>query len=120
MDIKYIDADLLQWNGNKTYQPISERTNYLSLGEGNTPLIKIDNIANRLGLKNLFAKLEYISPTGSFKDRGSSLVINIAKKTQTAIIPFDPLDFIIFSVVEVEMIGFEPTTPCLQSRCSAN
>ena len=35
-----------------------------TLGEGNTPLIKIDNIANRLGLKNLFAKLEYISPTG--------------------------------------------------------
>ena len=67
------------------YDPIksiktSKDVGIFTLGEGNTPLIKIDNIANRLGLKNLFAKLEYISPTGSFKDRGSSLVINIAKK----------------------------------------
>ena len=51
-----------------------------SLGEGSTPLIPLNKIGKRLGLEKLFAKLEFMSPTGSFKDRGSSLVINIARK----------------------------------------
>ena len=49
MDIKYIDADLLQWNGNNTYLPISDRTSYLSLGEGNTPIVELRNIGNLVG-----------------------------------------------------------------------
>ncbi len=39
-----------------------------SLGEGNTPLIKISN--------NLFIKDESENPTGSFKDRGMPFVMN--------------------------------------------
>ena len=60
-------------------ESIIQTKNSISLGEGNTPLIKINKIGKRLGLNNLFAKLEYMSPTASFKDRGSALVINIAK-----------------------------------------
>ena len=60
-------------------EAIIQSENFISLGEGNTPLIKINKIGKRLGLSNLFAKLEYMSPTASFKDRGSALVINIAK-----------------------------------------
>ena len=55
-----------------------------SLGEGSTPLIPLNKIGKRLGLEKLFAKLEFMSPTGSFKDRGSSLVINIARKERVA------------------------------------
>ena len=51
-----------------------------SLGEGNTPIIKLEKIGEKLELNNLYAKLEFMSPTGSFKDRGSVLVVNIAKK----------------------------------------
>lgn len=55
-----------------------------TLGEGNTPIIPLEKIGRKLGLNNLFAKLEFMSPTGSFKDRGSSLVINIAKKEKVS------------------------------------
>lgn len=44
-----------------------------SLGEGNTPIIKSWE-------KNLYFKLEYLNPSGSFKDRGSALAISLVKK----------------------------------------
>ena len=54
----------------RTLLPPIDRS--LSMGEGWTPLIPG-------GSKNLFYKLEYISPTGSFKDRGAVIVIGEAK-----------------------------------------
>ena len=42
----------------------------ISIGEGGTSLVSFD--------KNIFLKLEYINPTGSFKDRGSSVEIGYA------------------------------------------
>ena len=51
----------------------------VSLGEGDTPLASLPSIASRLGLGTLAAKLEYASPTGSFKDRGTAVVVAKAK-----------------------------------------
>lgn len=45
-----------------------------TLGEGNTPMIKLTNLSAKLGFK-LWAKCEFINPTGSFKDRGSLVEI---------------------------------------------
>ena len=41
----------------------------LTLGEGNTPLVRSRRIGPSVGLKNLFFKLEFTNPTGSYKDR---------------------------------------------------
>ena len=41
----------------------------ITLGEGNTPVIKSRSIGSGLGLSNLYFKLETNNPTGSFKDR---------------------------------------------------
>ncbi|MCX7395912.1 MAG: pyridoxal-phosphate dependent enzyme [Planctomycetales bacterium] len=41
----------------------------LSLGEGNTPLIRSRRLGPLVGLKNLFFKLELTNPSGSYKDR---------------------------------------------------
>jgi len=46
-----------------------------SLGEGDTPLLRPGNLAQVLGLPNLFLKNEAVNPTGSFKDRGAVVAI---------------------------------------------
>jgi threonine synthase len=47
----------------------------LSLGEGNTPIVRLNRWGSEQGLQRVFAKLEYMAPTGSFKDRGAAAVI---------------------------------------------
>ncbi len=56
--------------------PINGNTPSLSLSEGDTPLIFLENISKILGI-NLYGKLEGLNPTGSFKDRG--MVMAVAK-----------------------------------------
>ncbi|MQF65448.1 pyridoxal-phosphate dependent enzyme, partial [SAR202 cluster bacterium AC-409-J13_OGT_754m] len=51
----------------------------ISLGEGSTPIVQLESIGKRLDLTNLFAKLEYQNPTGSFKDRGAALLVSELK-----------------------------------------
>jgi threonine synthase len=51
----------------------------VSLLEGNTPLIKADNLSNQLGGSfELFIKYEGLNPTGSFKDRGMTAAVSEA------------------------------------------
>jgi threonine synthase len=49
------------------------------MGEGHTPVVKLDAIGRRLGLTRLYAKLEYRNPTGSFKDRGAAMLVSMLK-----------------------------------------
>lgn len=63
----------------RKFLPVSESTKIISLCEGNTPLIKADNLAKRLGLKaNIYLKYEGLNPTGSFKDRGMTMAVTKA------------------------------------------
>ena len=61
----------------KDYLPVTAKTPMISLGEGDTPLVKSVNIARELGVGELYFKLEGCNPTGSFKDRG--MVFAMAK-----------------------------------------
>lgn len=58
------------------YLPVTENTPYVTLLEGNTPLIKSINLSEKLGL-NIYFKYDGLNPTGSFKDRG--MVMAVAK-----------------------------------------
>ncbi len=59
--------------------PVADDTRLISLGEGATPLIKLNNIPRALGLKvELYVKYEGLNPTGSFKDRGMTLAVTKA------------------------------------------
>lgn len=60
----------------KEFLPVTEKTPKLSLLEGNTPLIKLENLSKELGIE-LYGKVEGANPTGSFKDRG--MVFAVAK-----------------------------------------
>ncbi|MBI3954214.1 MAG: threonine synthase [Chloroflexi bacterium] len=57
--------------------PVTEATPLLSLGEGDTPLVRSQRWERELGLAELYFKLEGCNPTGSFKDRG--MVVAVAK-----------------------------------------
>lgn len=63
-------------NKYKDYLPINENTPFVSLYEGNTPLIRSVNLSKDLGI-DLYFKYEGLNPTGSFKDRG--MVMAVAK-----------------------------------------
>ena len=56
------------------YLPVNSRTP-VSLGEGFTPLQRGRWLPEILGIKNLLFKDETRNPTGSFLDRGSSIVV---------------------------------------------
>ncbi|HIG88922.1 threonine synthase, partial [Candidatus Thioglobus sp.] len=59
--------------------PVSESTRIISLGEGNTPLIRLDNIPREIGKAvDIYIKYEGLNPTGSFKDRGMTMAVTKA------------------------------------------
>ena len=49
----------------------------ISLGEGDTPIVPLQRWGAAHGIPRVVAKLEYVSPTGSFKDRGAAAVIAV-------------------------------------------
>jgi threonine synthase len=60
------------------FYPINNRSQIVSLSEGNTPLYPTKKIGAKLGLSQLFVKNEGHNPTGVFKDRGSMVEITKA------------------------------------------
>lgn len=63
------------------YLPVSESTPIVTLNEGNTPLIKAENLAKKIGVNaEIYLKFEGCNPTGSFKDRGMTLAVTKAKE----------------------------------------
>ncbi len=59
--------------------PVSASTRAISLGEGNTPLIKLENIPRLIGKDvEIYVKYEGLNPTGSFKDRGMTMAVTKA------------------------------------------
>ncbi len=64
-----------------SFLPVTASTPRLSLGEGFTPLVSLRRFGASLGLRNLYAKVEGMNPTGSFKDRG--MVVAVARALES-------------------------------------
>ncbi len=59
--------------------PVHDDTRVISLGEGNTPLIRLNNIPRATGKDvDIYVKYEGLNPTGSFKDRGMTMAVTKA------------------------------------------
>jgi len=59
--------------------PVHDDIRIISLGEGNTPLIRLSNIPRLLGKEvDIYVKYEGLNPTGSFKDRGMTMAVTKA------------------------------------------
>src|SRR3990170_4135234 len=57
--------------------PVTDATPLITLGEGDTPLIRSRRLEAEAGCRALYFKLESCNPSGSFKDRG--MVVAVAK-----------------------------------------
>jgi threonine synthase len=64
------------------YHPVlpAEADEAVSLGEGFTPLLPLNKLGKRLGLPDLWLKDEGQNPTASFKARGMSAAVTMARK----------------------------------------
>ena len=59
--------------------PVTDQTRVITLNEGNTPLIQLNNIPRLLKKDvDIYAKFEGLNPTGSFKDRGMTMAVTKA------------------------------------------
>ena len=58
--------------------PLGSGEHPITLGEGGTPLLRIERIAARHGFDHLWVKDESTNPTGSFKARGLAIAVTRA------------------------------------------
>ncbi len=65
----------------RDFLPITTDTPLITLGEGDTPLVRSRTLEKELGCGELYFKLEGCNPTGSFKDRG--MVVAVAKAVES-------------------------------------
>lgn len=69
-------------NRYREFLPVDNSTPVVTLNEGNTPLIKADNLAKKIGIDaEIYLKFEGCNPTGSFKDRGMTMAVTKAKES---------------------------------------
>lgn len=69
-------------NKYREFLPVTESTPVVTLNEGNTPLIKAENLAKKIGIDaEIYLKFEGCNPTGSFKDRGMTMAVTKAKES---------------------------------------
>ncbi len=65
----------------RDFLPVTTDTPIITLGEGDTPLVRSRTLEKELGCGELYFKLEGCNPTGSFKDRG--MVVAVAKAVES-------------------------------------
>lgn len=58
--------------------PIESEASIVDIGVGFTPLLRADNLAEKLGLREVYVKNDSVNPTFSFKDRPSSVAVSKA------------------------------------------
>jgi threonine synthase len=80
-----VDRDKIHGRGRGMWRwqdllPLKDPDNLITLGEGDTPLLRFDRLGAQLGLKHLYLKDESINPTGSFKARGMAVAVSKAKE----------------------------------------
>jgi threonine synthase len=67
-------GDFCLWRYRATL-PVKYEQGIVSLGEGFTPLVETQVYGTRI-----HCKLEFLAPTGSFKDRGTAVLVNVLRE----------------------------------------
>ncbi len=69
--------------------PVRDLANIVTLGEGDTPLLRLERLGAEAGLSRLYLKDEALNPTATFKARGQAAAISKARElgAQRVVIP---------------------------------
>ena len=60
--------------------PVRDEAHVVTLGEGFTPLFKVERLGKRVGSRSLYVKDEGVNPTATFKARGLSAAVSRARE----------------------------------------
>ena len=80
LDVGYIEprAHTVEIGGQWMPAPFHAGAPSATMGEGDTPVIELPFVAEATGCATVLGKLEFMNPTGSFKDRGTATMLSIA------------------------------------------
>ena len=70
-------SGIWRWN---EFLPVYDQQNFISLGEGDSPILRCTRLGKELGFSNLFIKDESLNPTGTFKARGLAVATAKARE----------------------------------------
>ncbi len=79
------NKDLSIWRY-KPLLPVDETSRVPNLSVGNTPLLKLDVLADQLGVNRLYLKDDGRLPTASFKDRASAIAVVKAREAKARVV----------------------------------
>jgi len=68
------------WSKKEWVCPQVDIANVVSLGEGNTPLLRVERLGRGIGLPDVWVKLCGNSHTGSFKDLGMTVLVSVVRQ----------------------------------------
>ena len=80
LDVAYLDPDAHTTDFGEIGMPVPYHADSptVTMGEGHTPLVELPSVGRDLGGVRVVAKLEFMNPTGSFKDRGTATMLSVA------------------------------------------
>jgi len=73
------------WSKKEVVLPELEDSKIISLGEGNSPLIRSERFARQLGVNEIYIKQCGTSHTGSFKDLGMTVLVSMVNQIRSRI-----------------------------------
>ncbi len=68
------------WSKKEWVCPQIDVASVVGLGEGNTPLLRVERLGREIGLPQLWIKLCGNSHTGSFKDLGMTVLVSVVRQ----------------------------------------
>src|SRR5437667_9772910 len=71
------------WSKKEVVLPELDERNIVSLGEGNSPLLKSERFAKKLGIDEIYIKQCGTSHTGSFKDLGMTVLVSMVNQIRS-------------------------------------
>ena len=80
LDVVYLDSGLhtMSFDGFRMPVPFHSDSPAVTMGEGGTPIVALPSVQETMGGVRVVAKLEFMNPTGSFKDRGTATMLSVA------------------------------------------